>query len=209
MNDEQNRRKPFEALLQERTSDAQSGTPPGFDAIFKSATGLWKRNLMDLAVLSLALCFLIWIPILQVAFLAGYLRALLKVIRGRKVEVGELFSAWDCFGGLLVYLVLLAVVVFLLGLVPVLGGLAGLAVAVVATPGMFAVIDRGAPPMEAARWSWNVFRADMLTWALVVVLGGLLSGLGVLALGIGIIVTLAWGGLMSALLYEQQKNLSC
>lgn len=209
MNDEQNRHKPFETLLQERTTDTQFGTPPGFDAIFKSATGLWKRNLMDLAVLSLALCFLIWIPILQVAFLAGYLRALLKVIRGRKVEVGELFSAWDCFGGLLVYLVLVAVVVFILGLVPVLGGLAGLAVAVVATPGMFAVIDRRSPPLEAARWGWNVFRADMVTWALVVVLGGLLSGLGVLVLGIGIIVTLAWGGLMSALLYEQQKNPSC
>ena len=206
MKDEQNHRKPFEALLQERTVDSQSATPPGFGVIFQSATGLWKGNLIDLAVLSLALCFLIWIPILQVAFLAGYLRALLKVIRGRKVEIGELFSAWDCFGGLLVYLLLVTLVVFVLGRIPVLGGLAGLAVSVAATPGMYAIVDRGSAPLVAAGWSWKVFRADMLPWTMVVVLGGLLSGLGVLALGIGIIVTLAWGSLMSALLYEQQTN---
>jgi len=66
------------------------GPPPppptgeDFGALFNRATNLWKDNLGDLVVFTLVFVLLGWIPIVNVAFFAGYLRGLMKLNRGGK-----------------------------------------------------------------------------------------------------------------------------
>lgn len=186
-----------------------SGRPQGddFGAIFTRATELWKSNLGDLALLTLVLLLVGWIPIANIGFLAGYYRAILKVLRGEgKASPADLFRAWDCFGNLLLLCILAFVAAIVLALIPLIGNLAGLALTVLITPALYAVIDRAMGAIDAVKWSIETIKQDWLNWLLAALVGGLLGGLGALALGIGLIVTLPWGFLISAVQYERHRS---
>jgi hypothetical protein len=180
----------------------------GFGAIFSAATTIWKDNIGGLAVISLVFLLVAWIPIVNIAFLAGYIRALTKTIRGEKPTVGDIFAAWDCFGQMLVYVIIIVVVSFILGFIPILGTIAAIAISFIVVPGVYPIVDQGMTAMDAFKWSYAAFKQDIANWILVILLGGFLSGIGVLALGIGLILTLPWGYLLFVQQYEKQKNLS-
>jgi hypothetical protein len=181
-------------------------TAGDFGASFSNATTIWKDNLGDLVLLTLVFCLVAWVPIANVGFIAGYTRSLLKVFRCQgKASISDIFNAWDCFGNLLVYLVLYLVVVVLLSFIPFLGTLAVFALYFIAAPGILAIIDKNLGAIDAFKWSLATIQKDAVNWLLAILVGGMLGSAGAIALGIGIIITLPWGQLLLISQYEAHK----
>lgn len=174
-----------------------------FGDLITSSARLWKENLSDLVLLSLVFLVVVWIPVANVGFVAGYTRAILAVARGGKARVGAIFDSWDCFGDLFLYLIIVLAAQFVLNHLPFFGQVAGLILSIVAAPGMYAIIDRQMKFMDAFRWSFQVVQGDFVNWLLAVLVGGIFSGCGALLFGIGIIITLPWGSLLVALQYDK------
>lgn len=179
----------------------------GFGEMFSAAANLWKANLGDLAVLTLVLLLVGWIPIANLGFIAGYSRSVMKVARGQgKAQVGDLFGAWDCFGNLLVYAVVTGVACFVLNFVPFLGQLAALALGFVAAPGLYAVIDQNRGAIDALKWSLSTVQAHFADWLLVYVVAGVLTFAGFAVLLVGSLLTLPLGGLLWVQQYDRVKQ---
>ena len=174
-----------------------------FGAIVNLASRLWWENFGSLLLPSLVFICVVWIPLANVGFIAGYNRTILTVARGGKANTGDIFGAWDCFGDLLLYLLGLFVAQFVLGHLPVIGQVAGFLLAVVTAPGIYGIVDRKMKCIDAFRWSLQIVQADFVNWLLAMLIGSLFMASGALLLGIGIICTLGWGSLVMALQYDK------
>ncbi len=173
---------------------------------FSSALNLWKSNIGGLAVLTLVFLLVVWIPIANIGFIAGYTRSLLKVTRGEgKAEVGDIFNAWDCFGNLLVYLILLFIAAAVLGVIPILGALASMALGFVAMPGMYAIIDKNQGAVDAFKWGMVSIQTNLVNWLLAYIVGSVISALGIFLLFIGAILSMPLGMLIIVQQYERVK----
>jgi Fe2+ transport system protein B len=139
--------------------------------------------------------------------MTGYFRALLKTMRGEKAEIGDLFNAWDAFGQVFLYFIIL-LVVGLINLIPILGTIVYIVFFFFAYPGLLKVIDGGTGAIDAMKWGFKAFKAAIGNWILVVIVGGIFAGIGGIAIGIGVIVTLPWGYFMILKQYECQKDLT-
>ncbi|MGB4600569.1 MAG: zinc ribbon domain-containing protein [Trichlorobacter sp.] len=189
------------------SSPTSSPQVDAFGGVFTSSTNLWKDNLGDLALVTLVFCLVAWIPFANVGFITGYYRSIIKLVRGQgKPQVGDIFKAWDCFGSLLAYLVLVLIAIVILSVVPLIGSLAGLALSIAITPGLYAIIDRGLGTIDAFKWCVTTLQKDPLTWILAAVVGSILAGVGAIALLIGVIITIPWGTIITATQYERRKN---
>ncbi len=179
-----------------------------FGKAISDTTGIWKSNMNSLVLISLVFLLVCWVPIANFVFFAGYLRALLKTVRGEKVEIADIFKAWDCFAQIFIYSIIAIVLGFILGLIPLLGSLLTLALSVVVMPGLFMVVDQGMNAFDAYKWSFGALKADLGNWILVVIVGGLIASVGAIAFVIGLIFTLPFGYLLMVQQYEKQKNLT-
>lgn len=181
-------------------------TGEDFGTMFNRATTLWKDNLGDLVLFSLVFILVGWIPIVNAAFFAGYARGLLSLSRGGKLKNGDIFSAWDCFGNALAYGIIFLAIAIVAGFIPFFGHLAQLAVLIFGTPGFFPVIDRNMNAIEAIKWSIATVQRHFVMWLIVVLVGGVLSSVGMVVFFVGIIVTLPWGTLLVIQQYERVKD---
>lgn len=177
--------------------------PDDFGDLITRSARLWKNNLGDLVLLSLVFLLVVWIPVVNVGFIAGYTRAILSVARGGRATVGDIFGSWDCFGDLVLYFIIVFAAQFVLTHLPFLGQVAGFILSIVVTPALYAIIDRRMKCLDAFRWGFQVIQRDFISWLLAVLVGGIFSACGALLLGIGIIITLAWGSLLVALQYDR------
>lgn len=177
-----------------------------FGSAFTAALDLWKANLGDLVLLTLVLLLVVWIPIANVGFMAGYSRSLLKVARGQgKAEVGDIFNAWDCFGNLFVYVLLLMIVSIVVNVVPVLGTLASLALGFVAMPGIFAIIDGGRGAVDAFKWSLETIQARFVDWLLAFIVGYVIGMIGLAVLFVGVMLSAPLGMMIYIQQYERAR----
>ena len=177
-----------------------------FGALFNGALNLWKANLGDLAVMTLVFMLVVWIPIANIGFITGYTRSILKVARGQgKPQVGDIFNAWDCFGNLLVYLIVLIVASMILSIVPILGTLASMALGFAAMPGMYAIIDGKCGIVDGAKWGLGSIQANLTDWLLAYVVGYVISMAGLVLLLVGVILSAPLGGLITAMQYDRVK----
>jgi len=191
------------------------GTPPGrsaangqsdFADLFSAALNAWKSNMVDLIVLSLVFMLVVWIPIANIGFIAGYTRSLLKVARGQgRAQVGDLFGAWDCFANLLVYLTLNLAALVALHFVPFIGPVAAVALGFFVAPGMYAIVDNRKGVIEAYTWSFETIQANFVDWLLAYLVANVITCAGMIALFIGIIVTAPLGALIFIQQYEKVK----
>lgn len=192
------------------------GTLPGqaatagqtdFGELFITSLDLWKANLVDLVILTLVFMLLVWIPFANIGFIAGYTRSLLKAARGQgKPQVGDLFDAWDCFGNLLLYLILNLIVLVILHFVPIVGSLAAMAYAFIVAPGLYAIIDNKCSALDAYKWSFESIQANFVNWLLAYLVGNVIACAGLIVLFVGIIVTAPLGALINILQYERVKQ---
>jgi len=187
------------------------GLPPApaqadFGELFTNALHVWKTNLADLIILTLVFMLLVWIPIANIGFIAGYTRSLIKLARGQgKPQVGDLFDAWDCFGNLLLYCILNMIALVILHFVPFFGSLAAMAFAFIVAPGMYAIIDNKSSALDAYKWSLETIQANFVNWLLAYLVGNVIAGAGLIVLFVGIIVTAPLGALINILQYERVK----
>ena len=177
-----------------------------FGRQFDRATTLWKNNLGDLVLFTLVFLLVGWIPLLNAAFFAGYSRGLITLSRGGKIKTGDIFSAWDCFGNALAYCLLLLAAVIVATFVPFFGPVAQFAVTVFGAPGFYAVIDQNMNAIDAVKWGVTSVQRHFLPWLLVILVGGVISSLGLVAFVIGVIITLPWGALLAVQQYEVVKG---
>lgn len=191
------------------------GTTPGqtmtvvqgdFGELFNSALNIWKSNLSDLAILTLVFMLVVWIPIANIGFIAGYARSIMKVARGQgRAQIGDLFNAWDCFGNLLVYFILSFVAMIILNFVPVLGQLASVVLGFAIAPGIYAIIDNKRSAIDALKWSIESVKTYPIPWLLAYLVGNVISCVGLIALLIGIVLTAPLGALINIVQYERVK----
>lgn len=189
-----------------KAPNAGSAGEADFAGMFNNAFNIWKNNLGDLAILTMVFILVCWIPFANIGFIAGYTRSVIKCARGRgRAQVGDIFNAWDCFGSLLVYIILLLVTVIILSLVPIIGTLASMIVGFIAAPGIYGIIDGGMGPVEAFKWGIETIKADFLNWFLAYLVGNALNVAGVVILLIGVILSVPLGTLVIVLQYERCK----
>ncbi len=177
-----------------------------FGEMFITSLNIWKANLADLIILTLVFMLVVWIPIANVGFIAGYTRSVMKVVRGEgKAQVGDIFNAWDCFGNLLVFFILNLIAMVILAFVPLIGSLATMALAFAVTPGLYAIIDNKCGTMDAYKWSFETIQANFVNWLLAYLVGNVVACAGMIALFIGIIVTAPFGAIITISQYEKVK----
>lgn len=191
------------------------GTPPGltalsgqadFGELFTTSMNVWKANLADLVILTLVFMLVVWIPIANIGFIAGYTRSLMKVARGQgRAQVGDLFNSWDCFANLLLYFILNLIALVILGFIPLIGSLAALALGFAVAPGMYAIIDNKCTAMDAYKWSFDTIQTNFVNWLLAYLVGNVIACAGLIALFIGVIVTAPFGALINIYQYERVK----
>jgi hypothetical protein len=183
-----------------------SASQADFAVLFGNAARIWKENLADLVILTLVFMLVVWIPIANIGFIAGYARSIFKVARGQgKARVGDLFDAWDCFGSLFLFVLINLIIGIVLHAVPLIGSLASIALGFVVFPGALLIIDKGAGTVDAYKWSFETIQADFVNWLLAYVVGNVIILCGIVALFIGIIFTAPLGQLIFIQQYEQMK----
>jgi hypothetical protein len=181
-------------------------TQPDFADLFGSAAALWKKNLADLVLLTLVFMLVVWIPIVNIAFIAGYTRSLLRVARGEgSARVGDIFRAWDCFANLFLFFLVNLIVFLVLHFIPVVGTLASLLLGFVFLPGAFLIIDQGAGAIDAYRWCFETIQSEFVNWLLAYLVGNVIIVAGFIVLFIGILLTAPLGQLIFIMQYERVK----
>jgi len=188
-------------ILTPQTTDPAAAD---FGSIFSWALNAWKNNLNDLVVVSLVFLLVCWIPVINIAFIAGYTRSLTKVARGQgKAQVSDIFGAWDCFANLLVYMLIYLITSFILNFIPIVGALASLALGFMIIPGIYAIIDNKMGAIDAFKWGLETIQADLTNWLLAYIVGGVIFFAGFLLLFIGAIITVPLGQLIMIRQYER------
>src|SRR6185369_6822295 len=186
--------------------DVQQPRTPGqddFSVLFGNAVRIWKENLADLVILTLVFMLVVWIPIVNLGFIAGYTRSLLKVARGEgKAAVGDIFGAWDCFGNLLVFFLINVIIAIVLHFIPFFGAVASLVLGFVTVPAGYLIIDKGRSAIDAYKWCLESIRADFVNWLLAYMVGTMIVCAGVVLFVIGVILTLPLGQLIIIQQYE-------
>ena len=119
-------------------------------------------------------------------FYAGLMRMAIKQVRGQDIQTGDLFSAGDVVGGAiatqLVYGILTQIGMVLC-LIP------GMIVAGRGILSMPLTVDKNISGLAAFGRSWDALKNETLNAVLFSLVAGLVSGLGILACGIGGLVT--------------------
>jgi hypothetical protein len=174
-----------------------------FGVMFGRAFELWKSNLGDLTLLTLVFMLVVWIPIANLGFIAGYTRSLLKVARGQgKPQVGDIFGAWDCFGNLLVFFLLNLIAYFILHFIPFFGAVASLILGFVTVPAGYLIIDKRRSAIDAYKWCLETIQADFVNWLIAYMVGTMIVCAGLVLFVVGIILTAPLGQLIIIRQYE-------
>jgi membrane-anchored glycerophosphoryl diester phosphodiesterase (GDPDase) len=158
------------------------------------------------------------VALFAVAYLfSGMFRAAIKQSRGQQISVGDLFSGGDCFLrvlGLLVLSALVQIAVWIVFLIPsfLIDGLESLASLGSSAAGLIVngllyfsiplIVDRGAGVMDAIRQSIETTKPQWWMFALFALVVGILCSVGVLACGIGVLVTLPFYFTVPAVAYR-------
>jgi hypothetical protein len=174
-----------------------------FGAQFGRALELWKAHMGDLALLTLVFMLVVWIPIANLGFIAGYTRSLLRVSRGQgKAQIGDIFGAWDCFGNLLVFFVINLIAYFILHFIPVLGPLAALTLGFATVPGGYLIIDKGRSAIDAYKWCLETIQKDFVAWLLAYLVGTAIICASLVLFLVGVILGAPLGQLVIIQQYE-------
>lgn len=148
--------------------------------------------------------------ILAGPMIGGILVLGIKLNRGEKGELNEIFSHFDQFLPTLMATLLLwgaGLVVNLIGAIPVIGWLINLAVSPALTLVYFLaigfIVDQKMQPIDAIKQSINCFAAEPTQLWLYSLIMMLLGGSGSIILIVGVILTVPLGMMGMSLIYQQ------
>lgn len=144
---------------------------------------------------------------------AGLSILILKIIRGEKGDFNEIFAHFNKFADTFIVALICVAVLIVVGilnfitLIPLIGQLICLAVGpvigIVLTFSLILVIEQNIKPMDAIKQSIEYVKTNPVNLWLYALVMGIISGIGTIACGIGVYLTLPIGTIGLALAYEQ------
>jgi len=137
--------------------------------------------------------------VISVFLLGGMYRMAINKLRNNPIAVSDLFNVGDVFPALLLgaFLVgLLCFIGFILCIIPgiIVGGMLMFTIPL--------IVDRRLGAIEAISQSWNALKGDLLNATLFYFVVTLIAAAGILACGVGILVTFPLFVLSIALAYR-------
>lgn len=182
--------------------------------VLRRGFNLYKENITTLIVAGLLAMV---ISVATVGILAGPMAAGLVMItlgladrKDPKPEVGDLFKGFTFFVPTLVF-VILAVVAQLLGqtilkflpiIGPLISGLYAVSLNTVLMFVIFYIVDRKMDVVAAIQQSFETVKVNFWIFLAINILAGVISALGVIACGIGIVVTAPIGAAILTVVYR-------
>lgn len=167
---------------------------------------LYKANfgLLCLATLVAGLLAGFTCGILGGPMFAGLVMIILRVSRKMepKPQIGDVFKGFDFFLQALLLMVVLALAYALLSFIPVIGGVAGLLIAPLVMFAMPLIVDQKQEFWPAIMASFEKAKEEYVSLLVVTLLGGLISSLGLLLCGVGVILTAPFGAIVSVVAYR-------
>ena len=132
----------------------------------------------------------------------GMLRFFLGSVRGEQPLLGMLFSGMPWFGNIFLGNVMMG----LIGLV----SLCALGIPLfIVIPGLalwqYLVVDQGQGAMDALKGSWALTMGSKVDIAVLLLVVGLINSVGLLACGVGLLVSLPVTALATALVFENMR----
>jgi hypothetical protein len=175
-----------------------------FDLFLKNFGVLFMACLI--AVIIAAVSF----GILAGPLIGGALVLSLKLMRGEKGELNEIFAHFDQFVPTLKATLMLwvaSLIVGIIGIIPFIGWIISIAVGpalgllYIMTIGF--VVDQKMKPWEAFRRSIDCCATEPLHFWIYALICGIIAGIGAVIFGIGIILTLPFGIVGFTIVYQQ------
>jgi hypothetical protein len=167
---------------------------------------LYKANfgLMLVATLVAALLGGLTCGVLAGPMFAGLTLMILRVSRRSEPapQIGDVFKGFDFFLQSLLLVVVLAVVYMALSFIPVIGGLAGLLISPLVMFAMPLIVDQKMEFWPAIQASLEKAKAEYVSLLVVSLLGSVISSLGALLCGIGVILTAPFGAILTVVAYR-------
>ncbi|MCC2313380.1 hypothetical protein [Cellulomonas xiejunii] len=149
--------------------------------------------------------FIALMVLLLVLFSAAFIKAGLKVAGGQPISVGDLFDTSHARSLLLLALIL-GGVGLLASFIPIIGQLAFVVVGFFVFYAVVAIVDRNEGPIDAIRTSVALQTRDLGTGILVYLLVAVVSWIGTAVCGIGVLVSLPVGALLTVYAYRRLTN---
>lgn len=173
--------------------------------------GLYLKNfgILLLACLIAGIISVVSIGILAGPLFGGVLVLGLKLLRGEKGELNEIFSHFNQFlPTLIITLLFFAVglVLWIIGIIPVIGWILNLAVSPALGLLYFLAIgfsvDQKMQPLEAVKRSVDCFAAEPVPLWFYSLIMSILSGIGAIILIVGVILTMPLGMVGMVIAYQ-------
>lgn len=175
-----------------------------FDLYFKNF------GLLCLAGLIVGVIAAVTFGILAGPLVGGMLVLSLKLLRGEKGELNEIFAHFNQFATTLAATLLFGVVwliVWVISVIPFIGWMINIIVGPALGMLYFLtigfIVDQKMKPWEAFRRSIDCFATEPLFLWIYALICGILAGIGAIIFGIGIILTLPLGIVGFAIAYRQ------
>mgnify|MGYP000953598264 CR=1 FL=1 len=183
-------------MNESRSTDAGALIRDSF-AVATRTDNLVPLLLDALFVLSVGTCTA---GILFPALFHGYTAMCMRAARGDTVTIGESFQGIQRFGGAFVLGLLVLLILVVTTIVPILGNFVGACVAWWAW--CFHVDHPEASALDAIKGSFGILRAHLVETVLVAAVCAGLHAL-LFATGIGLVLTLAFSGVLTAVAYRR------
>ncbi|MCG2799234.1 MAG: hypothetical protein L6367_11915 [Cellulomonas sp.] len=174
------------ATSQLNSDGTYSSTSAGFSAVGSLSSGL----------------FILVIVLLGYLVQAGFIRGALEVTYGRPVAIGDFFKFTD-FGRIVVAALVTGIIV---GIGSALCYLPGIVAAFFLQFVLFFVIDKGMAVGDALKASFNLAKNNVGPAVLLLLVVYVIQAIGSALCGIGLIVALPLGYLVSAYMYRKLLN---
>jgi hypothetical protein len=168
--------------------------------LFKENMGLFVMAALLAMVLTLISC-----GILSGSMTAGLFLVIERLINKDPVkpQAGDIFKGLDFFVQSLLLFIILMALGFLLGIIPVVGQIAGFLLGSIMMWGMMFVAYEKLSAMDALKKIYTLTKTGDFTMPLVLgVIANLVAGLGVIACGIGILFTMPFAYCVMACCYQ-------
>lgn len=186
-----------------------------FGEWIEAGFSLYKENFVVLVLANLIATILsaVTFGILAGPMFAGLIIIILACLDKKepKAEIGDIFKGFECFLDSFLFVIIWGAIsiaiTLLLNLIPCAGQIISMFVSIIISTivmfGIFLIVDRKMNFWPASLASINLVKTNFFPFAGLLIVAGVLGYIGVLACGIGIIITMPIGACIIAVAYRE------
>lgn len=185
-----------------------------FGEWIEAGFSLYKENFVVLVLANLIATILsaVTLGILSGPMFAGLIIIILACLDKKepKAEIGDIFKGFEYFLDSFLFVIIWGAIsiaiTLLLNLIPCAGQIISMFVSIIISTlvmfGIFLIVDRKMNFWPASLTSINLIKTNFFPFAGLMIVAGVLGYIGVLACGIGIIITMPIGACIIAVAYR-------